>query len=236
MDQLFSDDLKGRGILVRREGATPNQVSFAADHVSETYSQFIAQYGYCMMFDGRFQFCPIERFRPLAALIFKADPDFSHNDCHIVGFSAFGSLIYAWSEKHDFVKIDLLKYRIECNTLAPDVLDMSIFEDDDPPRPQNRESLTRLILPFEENDCDIRDYDDNLMYAQCAKACGALEYGQVYGFFPSLGFVGYKTKFRSVENINRVKALEHFAMIAQMQDFHLVRYNMGRDEIVRPIG
>ncbi len=236
MDQSFLDELNEIGTPVRKEAATPGQIAFGLQHVSETYAQFIGQHGYGTIHSGRFQFCPIERFRPLAALIFKADADFSHNDCHIVGFDAFGTELHAWSEKHFFVKIDLLEYKVECIEIAPSLLNFTLPASEVAPPPKTADSMTRMILPTDHETGEMWDYKGDPMYTRCVKAYGALEFGEVYGFFPSLGLVGYNSTFRSVENIKRVKALEHFSMIAQMQDFNLVRYNMGRDEVVRQIG
>jgi hypothetical protein len=236
LDQNFVEELQSVGPVIRQELATPDQIAFAEKHVSQTYSQFIAQHGYGTVCEGRFQFCPIDRFRPLAALIFKADPDFSHTDCHIVGFDAFGMRVQAWSEKHYSVAIDLLEYKVSNIALAPSILNYMPPLPDTPRAPRNRETMTRMILPHEREAGDMWDWQDEPMYARCAEAYGALEFGECYGFFPSLGMVGFQSRFRAVENIKRVKALEHFCMIAQMQDFNLVRYNMGRDEIVRPIG
>lgn len=95
-----------------------SQVADAREGVSQTYAEFIQTRGYGLVRGGRFQFCPADEYRPIVALIFKADPDFSHNDTRILGYDAFGMDVVAWSEKHNLVNIDLLEYKVRCMALA----------------------------------------------------------------------------------------------------------------------
>ena len=215
---------------------TPEQVAFGREHVSNTYAEFIETYGYGRVRGGRFQFCPIDIYRPLAALIFKADPDFSHNDTFILGYDAFGMSITAWSEKYWHVSIDMLEYKITCSKLAPHIFNIPIPAPKGPTVPVNRETMTRTILPNGREAGECWDWMENKMYDRCVKAYGALGFGEVYGFFPSLGLTGYDSRARVVENIKRVHALEYFCIIAQMQEFSLIRHNKGREEMIRPIG
>lgn len=215
---------------------TKEQVAFAREHVSNTYAEFIETYGYGLVRGGRFQFCPIDVYRPLAALIFKADPDFSHNDCFMLGFDAFGMRVTAWSEKYWNVEIDLLQYTITSGKLAPPVFDFPIPVPKGSTTPVNRETMTRGILPGDKDSGECWDWRENKMFDRCVGAYGALEFGEAYGFFPALGMVGYESRSRAVESVRRIKALEYFCMIAQMRNFDLVRHNRGRNEVVRPIG
>ena len=74
------------------------------------------------------------------------------------------------------------------------------------------------------------------MFDRCVKNLGPLEFGEVYGFVPSLGLTGFNTRSRVVENVRRLRALEHFSMIAQLQPFRLIRNFGPREETVRMIG
>ena len=74
------------------------------------------------------------------------------------------------------------------------------------------------------------------MYERCQAMHGHLEAGECYGFFPALAVVGIGSPFRRVENIQRVKAMEHFAILAQMGDFHLMKTVPGGVAPVRRIG
>jgi hypothetical protein len=55
---------------------------------------------------GRLRLCLPSDFDGLLSQIFQADPDFSHQDCYVIGYSAFGHLIL-WSKRHWIVEVDL---------------------------------------------------------------------------------------------------------------------------------
>jgi len=72
------------------------------------------------------------------------------------------------------------------------------------------------------------------------KRLGPLAPGEVYGFFPALQLGGAYT----IESLRRVKAPEHFALLAQLAPMNLIeltppeppRFPYGRHVIIRPIG
>ena len=213
---------------------TVEQSDFFSEHFPPSYTQFVQKFGLGHYFNRGWQFCDPQAFRPLLALIFKADPDFNHNDCHLAGFSAFG-MLSVWSEQHWCVDIDLLKYEVNCSRLAPHIFNYT------PPLPAGRRPVTANnmvsgLLPSEPDEVEFWDRDGREMFARCVKAHGPLEAGECFGFVPSLGMTGYNSKYRYVEYVQRLKALEHFCLISQMKDFHLVRHNMGKVEQIRVIG
>ena len=58
------------------------------------------------------------------------------------------------------------------------------------------------------------------LFTRALRKCGALEFGECYGFFPALGLGGLGV----LSELRRVRALEHFAIIAQLEPIEL-RYN-----------
>ena len=235
LERNFELELEDMGPYTPARFPTVEQIEDGREGVSNTYATFIETRGYGLVRGGRYQFCPADQYRSLAALIFKADTDFSHKDTRILGFDAFGMELVAWSEKHNTVRIDLLEYQIRCMSLAKPVLNypMPIPKK---PVPLNRETRTRTILPTDEDTGECWDWQENRMYEAAVRKLGQLEFGEVYGFVPSLGLTGYNSRSRTLDNVQRVKALEHFCLIAQLKPFHLVRSNMGRTETIREIG
>ena len=59
-----------------------------------------------------------------------------------------------------------------------------------------------------------------------------LELGECYGFFPALAMGGAP----KLENLKRVKALVHFAFLAQLQPFTLMDYLARPIKAIRQIG
>lgn len=74
------------------------------------------------------------------------------------------------------------------------------------------------------------------MLRRCIAAHGRLALGECYGFFPALDLAGLESPFRRVENIRKVRALEHFAILAQMQPFFLRKMGPEGNVRVRQIG
>jgi hypothetical protein len=91
-------------------------------------------------------------------------------------------------------------------------------------------------MPLDEDDRECWDQQQRPMFTRCVQQHGALRDGECFGFVPSLGMVGYESKYRSVEHIKRVKALEHFCLIAQLQPFKLTRLTSRGYEYQREIG
>lgn len=235
LERNFEKRLNRIGDYTPAQFPSQGQVAEGCERVSNTYAEFIKTRGYGLVRGGRYQFCPADQYRSLAALIFKADTDFSHTDARILGFDAFGMELIAWSERHNSITVNLLKYQIECFDLAAPVLNYPM------PIPKktvplNRETRTRTILPTDEDTGECWDWQENRMYEAAVRKLGQLEFGEVYGFVPSLGLTGYNSRSRTLDNVQRVKALEHFCLIAQLKPFHLVRSNMGRTETIREIG
>jgi Domain of unknown function (DUF1851) len=77
-------------------------------------------------------------------------------------------------------------------------------------------------------------------FAAAVARHGALEPGEVFGFFPALQLGGAY----AVENLKRVRAAEHFVILAQLERFKLTRltppdppaFPYGHVESVRFIG
>lgn len=191
-------------------------------------------YGFGELFGGLFKFCEPDRFRSILALIFKADPDFSHRDCHIIGFTAFGEL-RVWSERHGPVDIDLPACRVGCSALAPTkfiTLDSAPQTDTLP----TDDSMARAMIPFDQEDVDYQDFAGRPMYRRCVKTHGALTSEECFGFFPALAVSGEGSRFQSVDKIKRVTAIEHFALLAQLAPFTLTKVGPRGFEHIRAIG
>lgn len=215
---------------------TRGQMEFFEAHFPQSYVDFLIKYGLGAYFSKGWWFVDPQEYRSILALIFQADPLFNHNSFHIVGYSAFGKLT-VWSEEHFQVDIDLLKYEVTSQALAPSVFGGPVFDPPDNPRPISAETQIGNIIPYDDNARECWDYPtDQKMFSRCVRAYGALERGECFGFFPSLGATNFNSKYRTVENVKRVSALEHFAIIAQLKPFSLVRSNMGSQETVRQIG
>ncbi|WP_244446718.1 GAD-like domain-containing protein [Neorhizobium galegae] len=234
LDSFFEDTIAEIGPPQRCIPMTPEQENRLSKQLPASFMAFLLQYGFGDYFDRKVQYCDPAEFSPILALVFAGDPDFSHRDCFVVGYSAFGRLI-CWSQRHDQFEIDLVDLRMTSRKLAPTQFIL-------PPGTIKRERstdpnvLARSLLVSDQRDYEEFDAQDQPMFARCRAMHGDLERNECYGYFPAIATVGLDSPVRRVENIRRVAALEHFAILAQLGTFHLMRLERGQYTAVRPIG
>lgn len=170
---------------------------------------------------GVFTLCLPDDLRGLLSQVFQADKDFSHADCHVFAYGAFG-VVHAWSERHGLVEINLLRSEVIANGLS---------KTDGKAKPDK--ALTVLLFLLSENDSlDAFDDDGKKLFARAVRKIGCPGPGQAFGFFPALAMGGAP----KLENIRIVPALEHFLFLAQLQQFQLVDYLSHPPRVVRMIG
>jgi hypothetical protein len=168
--------------------------------------EFMKIYGECVFLDGLIQICNPLTYSGLSQQIFGRDRDFGTAPLQMFAFTAFGILSF-WNAKVGYVSVQLLSGEV----LAPDLTEQSL----------DRSSLDRgIMVPFALSKDLLDDIDDagKDMFARAKKRLGPLEVGECYGFFPLLGLGGP----RKVEQLRRVRALEHFSMVAQTTDLRLI--------------
>ncbi|EJC83435.1 hypothetical protein Rleg4DRAFT_6823 [Rhizobium leguminosarum bv. trifolii WSM2297] len=234
MDKNFSDRIERIGSPRRRIPLTAERDARLSLHLPDSFLEFLRTFGFGDYFDRKLQYCDPTEFSPVLALVFGNDPEFSHKDCFVVGHSAFGRLV-CWSKRHDHFEIDLVDMRLSSSKLAPTQLVL-------PPHLANRQRstdpniLARSLLPYESKDYEEFDARDQPMFERCRAMHGSLERTDCYGYFPALATVGLDSAMRHVENIKRVAALEHFAILAQLGTFRLMWLERGQYTAVRVIG
>jgi hypothetical protein len=234
LDSYFAETIEDLGPPQRCAPLSPEQDARLSKHLPESFMGFLREYGFGDYFDRKIQYCDPVEFSSVLALVFGGDEDFSHKDCFVVGHSAFGRLV-CWSERHDQFEIDLVDLRLTSRKLAPTEF---VLPAGMPKRPRSTDPnvLARSLLVSDRKDYEEFDANDEPMFDRCVAQHGSLERGECYGYFPAIAMVGQDSPMRRVENIKRVKALEHFAILAQMGTFHLMKLERGKYTAIRPIG
>ncbi|WP_354112032.1 GAD-like domain-containing protein [Bradyrhizobium sp. S3.12.5] len=199
------------------------------DRAPRALIRFWLEHGRGAYFDGLYWLCDPEPFDSVLELIFNGDEEFSPSDMTVVAYTAFGDL-KVWHRRRRQMNVSLLE--------------SAVFNP-----PASAWHDRRTGQPFSE-DFSVSSLastgrwafgpEDHEFFAAAVARHGMLEPGEVYGFFPALQLGGaYK-----VENLKRVRAAEHFQILAQLDRFKLTRltppdpptYPYGHVEFVRYIG
>ena len=196
-----------------------------ADLLKPSLAQFINQHGFVSFHGGLFRLCDPDEVRPVLELIFRGDKDFTSTDCHVVGYTAFG-VLQCWSDRYRAFQIELPLGTIYCSALTK--------VDRAAPTATDDHIASGLVLDRE--DADFLDAAGEPMFDRCVAAHGRPTTSECFGFVPALAMSGAFGALHRVENTKRMSAIEHFAILAQLQQFHLVA--VGREDIVpvRPVG
>ena len=215
----IDDILEENGPLEAIENPSKELIEKYTGRLPELLLALWREHGIGSWAGGLFRLCNPDDFEGLLSQVFHADKDFSHSDCHVYGYSAFGSL-YVWSERHWVTQVDLLNGRVACPVLL------------DPAKAKNADIHMSTSLSVNPDSLDAYDDDGKKLFARAVKKLGRPDAGQAFGFFPALAMGGAPR----LENLRIVPALEHFLFLAQLQPFKLVDYLVRPPQIVREIG
>lgn len=191
--------------------------------------RFWVEHGRGAYYNGLYWICDPAPFDALLELIFEGDGEFSASQMSVVAYSAFGTL-KVWHRERRQMSIFLLE--------------SSVFNP-----PASSWHSARTGQPFSQ-DSSVSTHvstgqwqflqEERDFFTAAVARLGAPEPGEIYGFFPALQLGGTY----AVENLRRVRAAEHFTILAQLQPFKLTRltppdppaFPYGRVEFVRFIG
>lgn len=179
------------------------------------------RYGLCQFWGGLLRLCHPEEMRGVLSLAFGDDEELDAERCHVVAYNAFGQL-YIWSERFQRLFLDLVDLRLRGRVL-----------DDPGRRIDDEDRAVAFLFAGDKEDFDRYDRHGKLLYSRCFSRLGALEADECYGFHPALMLGGEA----DISAIRKVKAREHFAILAQLGRPNFVRIlSNGQAELVRQIG
>lgn len=229
--EYIAEDL---GDPLAQEPFSEEELSYLQGRVPPALYEFMATMGHSIFLDGGLTLCPPKQFASILALVFKGDQDLHHRDCTLISYSAFG-VLGVWSQTHGNLVIDLPLAVISSPSLAPSEFPANMMPPPIPGGP-DPDIVSAGTIRLEPDEYDFLDFKGDQMLKPAVTAHGPLELGQCYGFFPALGLAGSESIMRNVAQLQRVSALEHFALLAQLQPFHLTKFAEGGIQRVREIG
>ena len=215
----FAYCLKKFGLPISGEAVPPEVIAAYAGRTPSSLHDFWKQCGVGLWLDGRFQLCRPDRYQPILDMILANDPDFPPAESTLLGFTAFGRLLI-WHNKQYLLTIDLVNKVAYTEHLSPKhpILppDLSVG----------------LDLSFvDDPSYDFLEHTDDAkpLFAQALKKLGPLAFGECYGFFPAMGLGGLGV----LSELRRVRALERFAIIAQLDPIELRFNDLVKKRVVR---
>lgn len=233
LNEDFSDWVLRFGEPQNGERADVDTLGYLRGSLPGPFVDFVERYGFGTVLGGVYRLCDPRWLQPVLTLVLSADEDLAPRTCHAVAHTAFGEL-QCWSQDHGPFEISLPEAMVFSHVLAP-----TRFKDlpDGPgPLPPNHERFAIDLLPQWEDEADFADIDEEPMYEACRGRLGPVDRTQCYGFFPALAVAGPFGPMRRTENVKIVSALEHYAMLAQLDTFVLTRIGPNGYEAVRPVG
>jgi len=222
--------------MVRTLGP-PRQAQLVSAEEAATYKdcvpprliRFWQEHGRGSYLDGMYWICDPAPFRAVLDLVFKDDPEFDSADMTAVSYTAFGDL-KVW----DRIRANMIVHFATSQVFCPresshiDQFTGKRFPDD------YMIGTTVGIVKSQFAPSELA------FLASAKERLGPLAAGEIYGFFPALQLGGAY----AVENQRRVRAAEHFMLLAQLAPMSLVeltqpeppRFPYGRQKVVRQIG
>lgn len=176
----------------------------------------VKQRGFLTFHDGLFRLAPPSVIQPIVDLVIGNDPDLGGGQCVGIGYNAFGALT-CWSNRLFDVRIELPLQNVYCFALTNPINFQGMSADD----------IAAGII-YDKEDAEFFDVNDQPLYDRCVQTYGPLAADECYGFVPALAFLGEA----ELENIKRMKAREHFAILAQFGGFSLME--LPGNGIIRP--
>ncbi|MDE8653719.1 GAD-like domain-containing protein [Novosphingobium album (ex Liu et al. 2023)] len=209
------------GDLAQAEPVAPASHAGIGRLLPPELAGFLFECGTGLWLDGRFQFCDPLRFQPIVDLLLQADMDLRPDRTAMFGYSAFGEIM-AWNQDHGLLQVNLPRlWASVSHVVEGGTADQTIIA-----------SLAGI------GDLNYGDWHEDgvdgapLLFKRVRKARGALALGEVYGFVPALEAGGEA----HVETARRLKALEHFAILAQFGPVTLFDYSSGEQVRLRELG
>ncbi len=210
-----SEYIENAGPFLDRRPASDAMLARWKGVLPDIAIDFWKQYGMVQTHGGLIQWCDPDEMSRIIRLVFGNDPDFDPDQIHVYAYSAFGSL-YAWNKDFNKIEIDLTDGWVWCTKYFA-------------PNKQSNVNL-KFISALEKvtpSHHDLFDEDRVLLFDRTVAKLGRLDFGECYGFFPALS-LGGATR---LENLKRVKALEHFVFLAQAVDFKLTGVDVMPDQM-----
>ena len=192
------------------------EVRIAEESLPKPMVDFLGNFGRCQFMDGLLNVIHPADLQSVLDLVFKDDRDLGgENACSF-------ATIYFWHPRFGLGDVNLVSGQVTCDEIVN-------------PNPDRSNLENTIYVPFllEQDSHDLYDVSDKPLFKRALRTLGPLGLLECYGLVPALAFGGESV----LENLKRISAREHFAILAQATEFTLTKSDeFGQLSEVRRIG
>jgi len=178
LSERFKKNIAKHGEPIVSQPFSETELTSLPESLPQDLVGLFETYGRCLMKDGVLQTCHPNDFRSVMALIFGADEDFSHKNCHAFAYSAFGK-IYFWHENYGVGHLTLYDGEVFSGNFVEGI-------------PQGARIELGIYAAFMGTYEDYEYYDlkGNGLFKKALKKCDLPQIGECFGFVPVLALGG----------------------------------------------
>ena len=138
------------------------------------------------------------------------DTDFpEYDDFYVIGRTAFGELHTIGKNTRSKLTIDIVNLRI-----YPSIRDTQKVEDED----HLRAFLSTIVTQAKNEDIDIYDQNEKLLFNRCLTNLGELKDNEIYAYEPPAVLGGKQL----IENMKKVDLFQYIPFVAQLDKFQVM--------------
>jgi hypothetical protein len=220
ISKLFQHFLNKQGPVRDQQHVETEYANSYRGRLPATLIEFWINYGWGSYADGMLKLCDPAMFSGVLERALGMDSIFKPQECLVFAFTAFGEL-NVWRSDHLAFRINLIGYELYSDSLFNNA--RKVEEDIE---------ITTPLMTFKKDRNDVRDKSNRPLYDDAVKLLGYPSLDECFGFHPALPLGGE----RNLKHLKRVKAREHFGILAQMRPLRLMDYQNFPPKFVRDIG
>ena len=200
MDEDFAGFLEEFGPEIDKRAVPLSRMEQYREKLPHQLLAYWAEHGWCGYADGLFWTVDPQEYEPVLEAWIGDTPFMEQDAYHVIARSAFGTL-YFWGENTGN-SLQLFAPGAYCVPRKSRVVE------------QNPDFAVQLFF----GGLSRRPMDFEGMFTQAKDKLGLLKDDEMYGFVPALAVGGSA----SIENVQRVKAVEHLVLLAQFAPLEVI--------------
>ncbi len=202
MDEYFEYFLKQFGPPVERRWVPQSSIDRYRGKLPDQLLAYWEEHGWTGYADGLFWTVDPQEYEPVVDA-WLGDTSFMEDDVyHVIARGAFGEIYFLGERSASRLSI-----------VAVDAVMMKPFS---PPSDRDRAVLA-FFSAQNRGANDLCDVNGKRLFTRALKKLGPLKYDEMYGFVPALALGGPAT----LNHLQKVKAIEHLVMLAQMSELRM---------------